>query len=141
MCGVGGALALGSVLALLWALTAAAAGVRLRWLVYIALTSLGFYLHVMFVLLLPVHAVLFALGWPSTRRHWRGALLALASFVLPYLPLVWWQWRLFTSPTFDPGFSPCLLYTSDAADQRSSVDLGGRPIIKKKTPISSNKAA
>ena len=26
----------------------------------------------------------------------------------------------------------CLLYTSDAADERSSVDLGGRRIIKKK---------
>ena len=29
--------------------------------------------------------------------------------------------------------NPCLLYTSDAADERSSVDLGGRRIIKKKT--------
>ena len=29
----------------------------------------------------------------------------------------------------------CLLYTSDAADERSSVDLGGRRIIKKKTTI------
>ena len=29
----------------------------------------------------------------------------------------------------------CLLYTSDAADERSSVDLGGRRIIKKKTRI------
>mgnify|MGYP003381690754 CR=1 FL=1 len=29
--------------------------------------------------------------------------------------------------------SGCLLYTSDAADERSSVDLGGRRIIKKKT--------
>ena len=27
----------------------------------------------------------------------------------------------------------CLLYTSDAADERSSVDLGGRRIIQKKT--------
>ena len=27
---------------------------------------------------------------------------------------------------------PCLLYTSDAADERSSVDLGGRRILKKK---------
>ena len=27
----------------------------------------------------------------------------------------------------------CLLYTSDAADERSSGDLGGRRIIKKKT--------
>src|SRR5678815_2943560 len=30
------------------------------------------------------------------------------------------------------GFPVCLLYTSDAADERSSVDLGGRRIIKKK---------
>ena len=29
----------------------------------------------------------------------------------------------------------CLLYTSDAADERSSVDLGGRRIIKKKNRI------
>ena len=29
-------------------------------------------------------------------------------------------------------FLLCLLYTSDAADERSSVDLGGRRIIKKK---------
>ena len=29
--------------------------------------------------------------------------------------------------------APCLLYTSDAADERSSVDLGGRRIIKKNT--------
>ena len=29
----------------------------------------------------------------------------------------------------------CLLYTSDAADERSSVDLGGRRIIKKKNNI------
>src|SRR5678810_952999 len=30
------------------------------------------------------------------------------------------------------GSKTCLLYTSDAADERSSVDLGGRRIIKKK---------
>ena len=29
-------------------------------------------------------------------------------------------------------FAPCLLYTSDAADERSSVDLGGRRLINKK---------
>ena len=32
----------------------------------------------------------------------------------------------------DGGVFACLLYTSDAADERSSVDLGGRRIIKKK---------
>ena len=30
------------------------------------------------------------------------------------------------------SYYSCLLYTSDAADERSSVDLGGRRIIKKK---------
>ena len=30
---------------------------------------------------------------------------------------------------------PCLLYTSDAADERSSEDLGGRRIIKKTTEV------
>ena len=34
---------------------------------------------------------------------------------------------------FMNGVGTCLLYTSDAADERSSVDLGGRRIIKKKT--------
>ena len=33
---------------------------------------------------------------------------------------------------YPAGFQSCLLYTSDAADERSSVDLGGRRIIKKK---------
>ena len=41
-----------------------------------------------------------------------------------------------TSETKIIGFKtehcPCLLYTSDAADEEDSVDLGGRRIIKKK---------
>mgnify|MGYP003381651571 CR=1 FL=1 len=39
----------------------------------------------------------------------------------------------FPSEFTRPWRYPCLLYTSDAADERSSVDLGGRRIIKKKT--------
>ena len=35
-------------------------------------------------------------------------------------------------PGHSVNHSACLLYTSDAADERSSVDLGGRRIIKKK---------
>ena len=35
----------------------------------------------------------------------------------------------------------CLLYTSDAADERSSVDLGGRRIIKKKKSIHASAAS
>ena len=40
-----------------------------------------------------------------------------------------------TAPALRASSTPsntCLLYTSDAADERSSVDLGGRRIIKKK---------
>ena len=42
---------------------------------------------------------------------------------------------LASAPDTSPGEAQnqgCLLYTSDAADERSSVDLGGRRIIKKK---------
>ena len=35
----------------------------------------------------------------------------------------------------------CLLYTSDAADERSSVDLGGRRIIKKKKKLNAETQA
>ena len=37
-----------------------------------------------------------------------------------------------TTSTSLVDWASCLLYTSDAADERSSVDLGGRRIIKKK---------
>ena len=36
---------------------------------------------------------------------------------------------------FDDRLADCLLYTSDAADERSSVDLGGRRIIKKNKKV------
>ena len=35
----------------------------------------------------------------------------------------------------DKYCTDCLLYTSDAADERSSVDLGGRRIIKKNNQV------
>ena len=37
------------------------------------------------------------------------------------------------------GSGFCLLYTSDAADERSSVDLGGRRILKKKNTTKQKK--
>ena len=42
------------------------------------------------------------------------------------------DWKTYS---FDNGVYTCLLYTSDAADERSSVDLGGRRIIKKKNKL------
>ena len=46
--------------------------------------------------------------------------------------------RFFVTTSKENGgllYKDCLLYTSDAADERSSVDLGGRRIIKKKNTI------
>ena len=43
------------------------------------------------------------------------------------------QFQMDKKPNLNKGLATdCLLYTSDAADERSSVDLGGRRIIKKK---------
>eukprot|EP00658_Telonema_sp_P-2_P043983 TRINITY_DN3185_c0_g1_i1.p3 TRINITY_DN3185_c0_g1~~TRINITY_DN3185_c0_g1_i1.p3 ORF type:complete len:103 (+),score=7.07 TRINITY_DN3185_c0_g1_i1:786-1094(+) len=45
-----------------------------------------------------------------------------------------WGRRAIVSNQVPPysALIPCLLYTSDAADEEDSVDLGGRRIIKKK---------
>ena len=50
------------------------------------------------------------------------------------------DWRVYDSTSIEQHVfhkvdNACLLYTSDAADERSSVDLGGRRIIKKKKKI------
>src|SRR5678816_2528247 len=47
-------------------------------------------------------------------------------------PLSRMRSRTSTRPGGRAVIRVCLLYTSDAADERSSVDLGGRRIIKKK---------
>ena len=44
-------------------------------------------------------------------------------------------YKKFIKRVIDLILSTCLLYTSDAADERSSVDLGGRRIIKKKKTV------
>src|SRR5678816_1417720 len=49
------------------------------------------------------------------------------AWVQLYLPQVGWKGF---DPTNGKLTQTCLLYTSDAADERSSVDLGGRRIIK-----------
>ncbi len=61
------------------------------WGVFIGATSLGYYTHLLTAVFLPVAGV-FALSWlPHTRRHWKGAAVALGLCTLPYVPLVAWQ--------------------------------------------------
>ena len=61
----------------------------------------------------------------SWNLPWVGRFLAAAVLVS------WWGIPMFK--LMRELWQTCLLYTSDAADERSSVDLGGRRIIKKKT--------
>ena len=59
-----------------------------------------------------------------------------ASNVPPGLDFGFWRAGCLGDFIFlDPNTNGCLLYTSDAADERSSVDLGGRRIIKKKNRV------
>eukprot|EP00828_Plagiopyla_frontata_P041666 TRINITY_DN600_c0_g1_i7.p5 TRINITY_DN600_c0_g1~~TRINITY_DN600_c0_g1_i7.p5 ORF type:complete len:116 (-),score=25.04 TRINITY_DN600_c0_g1_i7:69-416(-) len=47
------------------------------------------------------------------------------------VPNISFYCEIFKNPMYS-ALIPCLLYTSDAADEEDSVDLGGRRIIKKK---------
>jgi len=75
------------------------------WIGYLITVSAAIYMHLLMVLLIPVHVVWFLLAWPAARKHWRGYALALAGLTLPYLPMVWWHWWLLTSPEKLSGFN------------------------------------
>ncbi len=68
------------------------------WGLVISATTLALYCHVLAVLLIPLLVVLGLIWWPRTRRHWRGASVALALLTLPYLPLLAWQARNWLLP-------------------------------------------
>jgi mannosyltransferase len=77
-----------AVIAYLKALT----GGRQRWwLVFVAATSVSFYLHILSPLMLPVYGGIALIYWPETRRKWRAWLVSMGCLTLPYLPLVIWQ--------------------------------------------------
>lgn len=62
------------------------------WLGFLMTVTLAIYTHLLMVLLIPLFLIWFVIAWSRSRRHWKGFLLALAGFTLPYLPLLWWQW-------------------------------------------------
>lgn len=95
------ALAVASSLAFARAL--AQGGLR-RWGLYWALTTACFYIHVLGALLIPLHALWFIVSWPRLRRRWLEYAAALAGLTFPYLPIVWWQFAILRSGTFNPGF-------------------------------------
>lgn len=88
----------------LWLRGIDAGGWRM-WLTYLAVVSVAMYVHLLMVLLIPLHLAWFIAAWPVARVHWRGYGLALAGLTLPYLPMVWWHWMLLTSPEKLSGFN------------------------------------
>jgi len=94
------------VLASTWAwLEAMRLGSGGRWLIYLLITSVCIYTHLLSALIVPVHIVWFALASPLNRQRWRGYALALSGFVLPYLPLIWWQWHYLTTLDYQTGYA------------------------------------
>lgn len=79
-------------------LTGIAGGRRRIWLLYLGTVSLAIYIHLLSILIIPLHLLWYLIAWPQSRRHWRGYSLALAGLTLPYLPLIWWQWAMLMAP-------------------------------------------
>ncbi len=92
------------VLAATWCWTRALwQGRAFYWVLYVLLVSAGIYMHFLIALIIPTHVVMSFLFPRTLRRHWKGWLAAYAAFVLPYIPLAWWQQKLLFSPTFRTG--------------------------------------
>ena len=72
-------------------LKACQSGLTRLWLAYLLITSLLFYTHILTPLLLPVQAVLILLLEPRAALS-RKSVLSAGLLVLPYLPLLIWQW-------------------------------------------------
>lgn len=85
------------------------------WLFYLGTVSLCLYIHLLTIIIIPLHLCWFLILWPHSRRHWRGYGVALAGLTLPYLPFVWWQWAMLISPQKLSGFNftplPEMLHT------------------------------
>jgi mannosyltransferase len=68
------------------------------WGCYVVLVAASMYVHLLAVLILPFHFLLFWAAWPRYRRAWRGWLASFAVLALPYVPLVRWEVALLLRP-------------------------------------------
>ncbi|NPA90198.1 MAG: hypothetical protein GXO55_01915 [Chloroflexi bacterium] len=78
-------------------------GRRGYWIPYVLLLSAGIYMHFLLALLIPTHILLSLLMPEKVRRQWLWWGMAYSFFILPYIPLAWWQKKLLFSPTFRTG--------------------------------------
>jgi mannosyltransferase len=63
-----------------------------RWLLYVVVTSIACYVHLIAALMIPVQMLLFfVMGGEIRKARWKPWLVSIAALTLPYLPLVRWQ--------------------------------------------------
>ena len=86
-------------------LTGITQGGKRIWLAYLITVSICLYIHLLSIIIIPLHFCWFMIAWPQSRWHWRGYGFALAGLTLPYLPFVWWQWAMLTSTEKLTGFN------------------------------------
>jgi mannosyltransferase len=68
------------------------------WAGYVLLVAASMYVHLLAVLVLPFHVLLFFAGWPQYRSAWKGWLATFILLVLPCLPLLRWEIPLLLRP-------------------------------------------
>lgn len=94
------------VLAAHWAwLTGMQRGGWRPWVLYVLLTTISFFTHLLAVLLIPLHLIWFALSWLPTRRQFQGYGAALVALTAPYSIMAWWHWAMITRVDFTTPFT------------------------------------
>jgi mannosyltransferase len=70
-----------------------------HWLVYVLVTSVAFYVHLIAALVIPAQVLVFFLQDRVVRiARWRPWLASMAALTMPYLPLLIWQAPLLLQP-------------------------------------------
>jgi mannosyltransferase len=68
------------------------------WAFYLAVTAFSLYVHLLAILVVPFHLLLFLVTWPRYRAAWKSWLATFAFLALPYLPLLRWEVALLVRP-------------------------------------------
>ena len=68
------------------------------WAGYVMLVAASMYVHLLAVLVLPFHFLLFFVSWPQYRSAWKGWLATFLILTLPCLPLLRWEIPLLLRP-------------------------------------------
>jgi mannosyltransferase len=68
------------------------------WLSYLVTVALSMYVHLLAVLIIPFHVLLFLVTWPRYRASLKPWLVTFVILALPYLPLARWEIPLLISP-------------------------------------------